>query len=312
MATSLAPPALFGGRRYHSHAVALRRAFGGPVARVSLDAGLTCPNRDGTVARGGCTYCNNDAFHPGGTGSGRTIREQISDGIAKARRRGISRVLAYFQRYSNTYAPLGVLRALHDEALAFPEVVGLAIGTRPDCVDDEKLDYLERRSREVRVFLEYGLESMHDRTLLAINRGHDVACFVTAVRATRARGLPICAHVILGFPGETREEMLEVPGFLNDLGVDGVKVHQLHVVRRTPLEAAYRRGEVSPLGLEDYRDLACDFLERLKPGIVVERLFGTAPEHLLVAPRWCLERARVQQAIEAELLRRGTWQGCRL
>ncbi len=311
MESSLVPPAVFSGRRYHAHAAWLERTFGGPVRRVSLDSGFTCPNRDGTVARGGCTYCNNDSFHPGGAGRGLTISEQMRAGIERARRRGVARVLAYFQTYSNTYAPLERLQALYGEAIAFPEVVGLAIGTRPDCVDAQKLDFLAELSRRVAVFLEYGLESMQDRTLRAVNRGHDVACFVRAVRESRKRGLPVCAHLILGFPGETREEMLEVPSFLNDLGVDGVKIHQLHVVKRTAMEIAWRRGDVEVLDLEAYRDLVCDFLERLSPRIVVERLFGTAPSDLLLAPNWCLDRARAQRVIEAELDRRESHQGCR-
>ncbi|MBI1851049.1 MAG: TIGR01212 family radical SAM protein, partial [Planctomycetes bacterium] len=278
---------------------------------ISLDAGMTCPTRDVAVARCGCTYCNNESFHQGDVGSGLSITEQMSAGIAKARRRGVTRVLPYFQTFSNTYAPLDRLRALWDEALGFPEVVGLAIGTRPDCIEDEKLNAIGDLTHRVPVFMEYGLESMRDRTLAMINRGHDVARFVDAVSRTHARRLPVCAHVILGFPGETRDELLEVPAFLGRIGVDGVKIHQLHVVRKTAMEAAYHRGEVPVFTLEEYRDLVCDFLEVLSPEIVVERLFGTAPAEILVAPLWSLDRARVQREIEDELLRRSSFQGCR-
>jgi hypothetical protein len=301
------------GRRYTAFSDELRRVFGCRVQRISVDAGFTCPNRDGTAGTGGCIFC-------GGKGSGSFgIRPELS--VASqllhgkeflARRYGAARFLAYFQAYSNTYAPVEHLRLLYDEALSVPDVAGLIVGTRPDCLPADVLDLLAGYARSTYFWLELGLQSPLDRTLSLLNRGHDFASFADAVARSRERGIRVCAHVILGLPGETREEMLATAGILNDLGVEGVKIHQLHVMRGTALEEMHRRGEVRCLERDDYVGLVCDFLERLDPAIVIHRLVGDAPADHLVAPDWSLRKGEVLDAVDAELARRGTGQGAAL
>lgn len=297
-------------RRYASFGEELRRVFGCRVQRISVDAGFTCPNRDGSVGAGGCIFC-------GGKGSGSfgirpelSVIRQLEHGKEfLARRYGAAKFLAYFQAYSNTYAPVAHLRELYDEALAVPDVAGLIVGTRPDCLPGDVLDLLAGYARRTYFWLELGLQSSLDRTLTLLNRGHDFATFADAVARSRERGIRVCAHVILGLPGESREEMLSAAGILNDLGVEGVKIHQLHVMKGTALEGMYRRGEVQCLERDDYVGLVCDFLERLDPRIVIHRLMGDAPADHLVAPLWSLGKGEVLAAIDAKLARRGTGQG---
>lgn len=297
-------------RRYTAFSDELRRVFGCRVQRISVDAGFTCPNRDGTAGAGGCIFC-------GGKGSGSFgIRPELSVTLQLdhgkeflARRYGAAKFLAYFQAYSSTYAPVERLRSLYDEALAVPDVAGLIVGTRPDCLPDDVLDLLAGYARSTYFWLELGLQSPLDRTLTLLNRGHDFAVFADAVARSRERGIRACAHVILGLPGESREEMLDTAGILNGLGVEGVKIHQLHVMKGTVLEEMYRRGEVRCLGRDEYVGLVCDFLERLDPRIVIHRLMGDAPADHLVAPLWSVRKGEVLAAVDAELERRGTGQG---
>ncbi len=297
-------------RRYASFGEELRRVFGCRVQRISVDAGFTCPNRDGHVGTGGCVFC-------GGKGSGSfgikpelSVTRQLEHGKEfLARRYGAAKFLAYFQAYSNTYAPVGQLRELYDEALAVPDMAGLIVGTRPDCLPGDVLELLAGYARRTYFWLELGLQSPLDRTLALINRGHDFAAFADAVARSRECGIRVCAHVILGLPGESREEMLATAGILNDLGVEGVKIHQLHIMKGTALEDMHRRGEVQCLGRDEYVGLVCDFLERLEPRIVIHRLMGDAPVDHLVAPLWSLHKGEVLAAVDAELVRRGTLQG---
>jgi len=301
------------GRRYTPFSDELRRVFGCRVQRISVDAGFSCPNRDGTAGTGGCIFC-------GGKGSGSfgirpelSVTRQLLHGREfLARRYGAAKFLAYFQPYSNTYAPVEQLRTLYDEALAVPDVVGLIIGTRPDCLPPDVLDLLAGYARSTYFWLELGLQSPLDRTLVLLKRGHDFAAFADAVVRSREQGIRVCAHVILGLPGESREEMLFTAGILNDLGVEGVKIHQLHVMKGTPLEEMHRRGEVRCLERDAYVGLVCDFLERLDPSIVIHRLVGDAPADHLVAPLWSLRKGEVLDAVDAELARRGTRQGSAL
>lgn len=299
--------------RWYPFSRFLRERFGRPVYKIPLDAGFTCPNRDGRIGRGGCTFCYNPSFAPA-AGSGLTIYEQIARGKAALRRRTPrAGFLAYFQSHTNTYAPTTALRALFDAALADPDVVGLAVATRPDCVPDPVLDLLEGYARERHVWLELGLQSIRDRTLQLINRGHSAADFIDAVRRTRGRNIFVSAHVILGLPGEDREDFLATARALTDLGLDGVKIHHLQVIRRTPLAAAYARGEVRVLTLAEYIPLVCDFLEHLDPRMTIHRLFGEVLYgDLLIAPHWEKDKAAVLAAINAELARRGTRQGARV
>jgi radical SAM protein (TIGR01212 family) len=297
-------------KRYYPFSRFLRERFGGKVHRVTIDAGFTCPNVDGSVAVGGCVYCDNRSFSPNRRLPRTTVRAQVDRGIAiLSKRYGTQQFLAYFQAATNTYAPVAKLRVLYDEALAHPQIVGLAIGTRPDCVPDEVLDLLQRYARDRYVCLELGLQSMHDRSLDWMNRGHHYDAFVDAVRRAQGRGLDLCAHVILGLPGESRADMLATAEALAALPVQGVKIHNLHVVHDTPLERMYQAGAVRMLERDEYVAVVCDFLERLPAAMVIHRLNGEAPPEYLVAPLWCLDKPGLLHAIDAELSRRDSWQG---
>ncbi|RPJ62256.1 MAG: TIGR01212 family radical SAM protein [Acidobacteria bacterium] len=297
--------------RYNAYGPWLKQRFGTRVYKVSVDGGFTCPNRDGMVARGGCTYCNNDSFRAGGVTARDPIEKQIQKGIAfLSERYQAGKFLVYWQHYSNTYAPVDRLRDLFARSLdADPRVVGLSIGTRADCVEDEKLDMLQELAQTHFIGLEYGLESIYDSTLQRLNRGHDRACFEDAVRRTRARGFPICTHVILGFPWETPAEMLAYADYLNGLAIDFLKIHHLHVVRHTALGREYLASPFKTFSYLEWIEFVSDFLERLSPEIVVQRLYGWAPDKDLIAPRWDKSKAAILRDIQAELERRDSWQG---
>lgn len=288
----------------------LHKRFGGKVYRVTIDAGFTCPNVDGTVAVGGCNFCDNRSFSPNRRLPRASIRAQVDRGIGILQKRyKAQQFLAYFQAATNTYAPPARLQRLYDEALEHPQVVGLAIGTRPDCLDDPILDLLESYARRTFVCLEIGLQTMHDRSLAWMNRGHDFACFLDAVRRCQGRGLDLCIHVILGIPGESHDDMLATAQVLARLPIQGVKIHNLHVVKNTPLEEEYRNGSARMMEREEYVATVCDYLERLPPSMVIHRLTGDAPPDFLVAPLWCLDKAGLWRNIHAELARRDSWQG---
>lgn len=297
-------------RRYYPLSRFLQHRFGTRVYRVTLDAGFTCPNVDGSVAVGGCVFCDNRSFSPNRRLPRASIRDQLERGIRILRQRyQADRFLAYFQPATNTYAPVARLQALYDQALAHPQVVGLAIGTRPDCVPNPVLDLLEKYARRHFVCLELGLQSIHDRSLDWMNRGHHADAFVDAVRRAQGRGLDLCIHVILGLPGESRLDMLATADALAQLPVHGVKIHNLHVVKDTPLEAMYHAGQVRLMERAEYVEVVCDFLERLPADRVIHRLNGDAPPEYLVAPTWCLDKPALLEAIHAELQRRDSWQG---
>jgi radical SAM protein (TIGR01212 family) len=300
----------WGGRRYYALSRFLKERFGARVYRVTVDGGFTCPNVDGTVAVGGCVFCDNRSFSPNRRLPRITIREQIQRGInILSARYGADRFLAYFQAATNTYAPVAKLRRLYDEALDHPQIVGLAIGTRPDCVPDDVLHLVEHYARDRYVCLELGLQSIHERSLDWMNRGHHFDAFVDAVHRCQGRSLDLCAHVILGLPGESRDDMLATADVLAALPVHGVKIHNLHVVKDTPLEGMFRSGQVRMLDFAEYVRLVCDFLERLPPTMVIHRLNGDAPPDYLVAPSWCLDKPALLAAIDTELSRRDSWQG---
>ncbi len=301
-------------RPYHSYTGYFRRLFGGRVQKLSVDAGFTCPNRDGTIARGGCTFCNNGAFTPSYCIPSKSVRQQIDEGIEFHRRRyrGASRYLVYFQAFSNTYAPLGRLRELFGEALAHPEVIGLVIGTRPDCVDEEKLDYLAELARDRYVAVEYGIESTFDETLRAVNRGHDFAAAERAVRLTAGRGLPVGAHFILGLPGESDEMLLAQTARINALPLATVKFHQLQIFRDTPMAAQYDAdpGRFRFWTLGEYVDLFVEILRRLRPSLVVERFASEAPPRYHYGPGWGLVRnEQLWALLEKRLVETGAYQG---
>ena len=309
--TSPAIPGPFpGGYRYNAYGAYLKERFGCRVYKVIVDAGFTCPNRDGTVATGGCTYCDNNSFRPESVQRLKPIAEQVAVGIQYLRGRYRARkFIVYFQPFTNTHAPLEYLTPLYEEALDHQDVVGLSIGTRPDCVDDDKLAWFEKLARARFVTIEYGLESIYDETLRRINRGHDYRCWLDAVERTRGRGIMLCTHLILGFPWESRNQMLAMADAVSDLGIDFVKLHHLHVVRHTALAREYQRTPFPLLEYQEYVDLVVSFMERLNPSIKIERLFGLAPEEDLLAPRWGKTKAQIQYGIEQALSARNTFQG---
>ena len=286
---------LWHNKRFNSFNRVLRDGFDARVYKVGLRLDFTCPNRDGTVAVGGCTYCNNSSHTPANYRPRMSVTEQLEQGAAAIRRRHhAERFIAYFQSYTNTYDSPDRLEQLYREALAFPGVVGLAIATRPDCLADETLDLLARLARQTYLWLELGLESMRDRTLRWINRGHDLGQYIDAVERAQARGLRICTHLILGFPGESRDEMLETAAFFNRLNIDGVKLHNLHVLKNTVMEKYYLAGAVPLLSQDDYAALVVDFLERLNPEIVMHRL--SAEAHRAITSRSALVRRQARHA----------------
>ncbi len=296
-------------KRYYAFSEYLRRRFGVKVHKVSLDAGFTCPNRDGTKGFGGCIYCVNESFSPN-AGRMLPIAEQMTRGMEFMRSRyGTEKFIAYFQAFTNTYDDIATLKRRYDEALEFPDVVGLSIGTRPDCVGDDVLDLVQGYTSRYEVWVEYGLQSMHDRTLELINRGHGYDEFVDAVCRSMGRGIKICTHVILGLPGESRDDMMETARAVSSLGVNGIKLHHLYVAKHTPLETLYRLGKARVLSAEEYVGLAADFLERISPDITVQRLVGDVTSEMLVAPKWPVSKEEVLRRITEELIRRGSWQG---
>ena len=320
------------GKRYNSFVGYFKRKYGERLQKIVLDAGFSCPNRDGKVGRGGCTYCDNAAFHPSYSTAGKSLHLQLDEGIEfhKVRYRTTEHYLAYFQSFSNTYAPLERLRALYEEALSHPSVVGIVIGTRPDCVDEEKLDYLSDLARGrvlegwsrsladggVRtapiVIIEYGIESCYDATLQRINRGHDFETACQAVRMTASRGLDVGAHFILGLPGETRQMMLDSCALINDLPLRSVKFHQLQIVKGTRMEKEYAEcpQDFERFSLDEYLDFFTDMLERLRPDLFIERFVGEVPPRFVNETPWGLIRnVELLRLLEKRLEDRSTWQG---
>ena len=301
-------------RRYNSYAGYFRRLFGRRMQKLSVDAGFSCPNRDGRIATGGCTFCNNGAFTPSYCSRGLSITRQIEEGVAfhRWRYREAQRYLVYFQSFSNTYAPLEVLRERYGEALAHPDVAGLIIGTRPDCVDEAVLDYLAELARDRYVAIEYGIESVYDASLRAVNRGHDFATAERAVRMTTERGLACGAHFILGLPGETDEMILEGVKAINRLGLTTVKFHQLQIFRDTAmaLEFDEHPERFRFWTVDAYIDLVVEVLRRLRPDVVVERFASEAPPRYHHGPNWGLIRnEELWRRLEERLRERDTYQG---
>ncbi|MFO1490760.1 MAG: TIGR01212 family radical SAM protein [Kiritimatiellia bacterium] len=313
-AASTPSPPPVPARGYNAHGGRLREAHGGArVFKVVVDAGFTCPNRDGSKGYGGCAYCNVESFTPALPRGLPSIHDQVLAGARRAREKyRAEKFIVYFQPNTNTYAPVGVLRAKIDEALAAcPEdVVGLAVGTRPDCLDAEKIALLESYLDRVEVDLEIGMESMHDETLRSINRGCTHADFTAAMALLGQSRLHVCVHAVFGLPGETREMMLAVADELNrHPRIGSVKLHQLLVVKGSILAARHRREPFPVFTLEEYAGFLCEFLPRLRGDIVVQRLFSVADRDLLIAPDWGLRKSEIRAALERELRRRGVVQG---
>jgi len=293
--------------RYNSFHIHLKEKFGCKVYKVSLDAGFTCPNR---INDTGCVYCC-----PSGSGEGAfakkvSIEEQMQSGIqCYTESYNAEKFMPYFQAFTNTNLPVNKLKKIYDSALVFKDVVGLCIGTRPDCIDESKISLLEEYSKKYYVWLEYGMQSVHDKTLEKINRGHTLSDLIRAVEITKNRGISICLHVILGLPGETYEDMMQTASVVAGLGIDGLKIHLLHVVKGSVLEQWYNDGRVSLMDEETYIKTVCDFLEVIPKTILIQRLTGERRSDFLVAPKWCLEKNKVLYKINQELIRRKSYQG---
>ncbi|MGN1214684.1 MAG: TIGR01212 family radical SAM protein [Candidatus Cryptobacteroides sp.] len=320
------------GKRYNTFVGYYRRKYGERLQKLVLDAGFTCPNRDGRVGRGGCTFCDNAAFHPGYSVPGKPLAEQIDEGIMfhKGRYPRASRYLAYFQSYSNTYADLGKLKELYEAALGHPSVVGIVVGTRPDCVDEAKLDYLAELGRGTVlpgwrrtlkdgssltspvVVIEYGIESCCDKTLSRINRGHDFECAARAVRQSAERGIDTGAHFIVGLPGETRDMLLDQCALISSLPLRSVKFHQLQIVKGTRMEKEFAEvpGDFLTFGLDEYVGFMASILERLRPDLYIERIAGEVPPRFVTRTPWGLVRnADILHMLDSKLEELDTYQG---
>lgn len=298
-------------KRYNDFNTYLKGIFKERVQKISLDAGLSCPNRDGTISRSGCIFCNQY-----GSGTAAFIKEGLSieEQIFRARkflskRYKAKKFIAYFQSFSNTYAPVSKLKSLYDQALVYKDIVGLAIATRPDCINDEILNLISSYKQKHLVWIELGLQSAHDTTLKLINRGHDVACFEKSVLMADRYGLNVCVHIILGLPGENREMMLQTISFLSRLPFQGIKIHLMYVEKDTQLAKLYETGKLNCLKQDEYVNLVVDCIERLPPNVIIQRLTGDPRKSALIAPNWAIDKALTLKLIHQALHRRNTWQG---
>ena len=298
--------------RYLNYNTILKSEFSERVQKISVNAGFTCPNRDGSKGTGGCTYCNNQSFSPGYAKPIKSVTEQIEDGIAFFHHKyEAQKYLAYFQSYTNTYDKLENLTRIYEEALKNPKIAGIVVGTRPDCMSDELLDYFTELSKRYYVMIEYGIESTCDNTLQLINRGHDYANAEVAIRKTAGKGLRTAAHLILGLPGESRDMILSHADKVSELPLTAIKLHQLQLVKGTVMARQYAENPemFNMMTAAEYIELVIDFLERLNPEIAVERFVSQSPEQLLLAPHWGLKNFEFVHKIEKRLKERNTWQG---
>jgi radical SAM protein (TIGR01212 family) len=280
------------------------------VQKIYIDAGLSCPNRDGAISTGGCIYCNAKGSGTGAHRPGLSITEQVRAVKGHmARKYKAKKFIAYFQSFSNTYAPVEHLKTLYDDALAVEDIIGLFIGTRPDCVDEPVLELLQHYNENYLVWIEYGLQSAHDGTLARINRGHDFKCFEKAVVMAKRRGIKVCVHVILGLPLENKQQMLETARIISNMGIDGIKIHHLSVLKGTALEQMYNSGSYHCLEQKEYLDLVCDFLELLPEEMIIQRLAGDPHEEELIAPLWSRRKSETLDLITRTLTARDSWQG---
>ena len=296
--------------RFYDLNTYFKNIFGHRVHKITVDAGMSCPNRDGTLSTDGCIFCNQS-----GSGTGFFKKGiSVSDQILNARKYVIKRYkakkfIAYFQAYTNTYAPIDKLKRLYDEALAVPDVAGLSIGTRPDCVNEEILALLQGYTKKYLIWIEYGLQSIHDKTLCLINRGHDFNAFEKAVAATKNRGINICAHVILGLPGESKKQMIETAKNISQMGIDGLKFHMLYVIKGTQMEAMLVQGAYTCITQEAYVDILCEFLTYLPENMVIQRLTSDPHPGELVAPLWAMKKKETIERIKKTLEKKDLFQG---
>ncbi len=298
--------------RYLSYNSIMKKRFSDRIQKISVNAGFTCPNRDGSKGTGGCTYCNNQTFSPEYCKPTKTITQQVREGIDFFRHKyNTQKYLVYFQSYTNTYDSIDRLKLLYEEALSFPNVVGLVIGTRPDCVSDELLDYFSELSKKYYIMIEYGVESTNDDTLKFINRGHDFECAVKAINETAKRKILCGVHIILGLPGENKATTLAHAQKLSPLPIDSLKIHQLQLVKGTIMANQYKESpELFKLySANEYIELVVDFLEVLRPEIAIERFVSQSPKELIIAPDWGLKNFEITAKIEKKLTERNTYQG---
>ncbi len=297
-------------KRYNTFNEQLRERFGGKIFKVSLDAGFTCPNRDGTLGTGGCVYCSARGSGDFAGDQSTSIPDQFIEVKERMKKKWPNaQYIAYFQAYTNTYATVERLREVYEEALAEENVVGLSISTRPDCLPKNVLDYLEELNQRTYLWVELGLQSSHDRTMEWIGRGHDYAQFIKGFEQLHARGIRVCAHIILGLPGETQAEMMETAQAVAQIPLQGIKIHLLHVLRGTPLATIYQQEPFELMTKEVYVSLVADILEILPLEVVIHRLTGDGPPEDLIGPLWSRKKWEVLNSIDAELERRDSWQG---
>ncbi len=297
-------------KRYNQYSAYLKQKFGAKVYKVTLDAGFSCPNRDGTISKGGCIFCDDSGSFSQAHSNKLSIEEQLKTGIETLTKRfKAQKFMSYFQAYSNTYKPVKELENIYKSALNHPDVIGISIGTRPDCIDDEKLKLISTFTKDYYTWIEYGLQSCHDSTLKSINRGHNFDCFKKAVEKTKKYGINICAHIILGLPDETHNDMIKTAEELAKLGIDGIKIHMLCILENTPIAKMYEKGEITLISEEEYINTVCDILEILPANITIHRLAGNGLKSELIQPRWIGKKLDTLNRIDRELERRMTWQG---
>ena len=299
-------------KRYNQYSAYLKNKFGVKVYKITLDAGFSCPNRDGSISEGGCIFCDEGGSFSQAHSNLLSIEEQVEEGINKLGARfKAQKFMSYFQAYSNTYKPLKELTKIYNAALSNENIVGLSIGTRPDCVDEEKLKLIASYKDDYYTWIEYGLQSIHDKTLKRINRGHDFDCFLRAYDKTKEKGINVCVHVIFGL-WETHDEIMQTAQKLAELGVDGVKIHMLCALKGTKLASIYERGEIDFMSEDEYVELVCDFLEYLPEHTTIHRLAGNGLKSELIAPQWLGAKFDCLNKIDRELLRRNSYQGIKI
>lgn len=291
----------------------IRTVFPYRVQKISIDAGFSCPNRDGRISTGGCTYCDNRTFNPSYCHRSKTITEQLEDGKEFfARKYPDMKYLAYFQAYTNTYDTLEHLKAMYEEALRVPDVVGIVIGTRPDCVSDELLQYLAELNRRTFVLVEYGVETTNDETLKRINRGHDFECSKRAIIKSHQLGLTVGAHIILGLPGEDAKESIRQASVISSLPIDILKIHQMQIIRGTILAHEYQEHPFHVYSVDEYIELISSYIQYLRNDIVLERFVSQSPAELLIAPKWGLKNYQFTNLLHNHLIKTGVTQGCKV
>ena len=301
----------FGDKRYNQFSRLLKDKFGVKVYKITLDAGFSCPNRDGTISYGGCIFCDEGGSFSQAHSNLLTIEQQVEEGIKNLSERfRAQKFMSYFQAYSNTYKPVKELEKIYNSALNNKKIVGLSIGTRPDCIDDEKLSLIANYKDDYYTWIEYGLQSIHNKTLTKINRGHDFDCFLKAYKQTKSKGINVCVHVILGL-WETHDEMMQTAKMLAELGVDGVKLHMLCATENTVLATLYNNNEITFMSEDEYVETVCDFLEYLPPQTSIHRLAGNGLKKNLIAPRWLGKKFDCLNKIDREFIKRNSYQGCK-